>query len=298
MGIVALIVFALMRLTPGDPAAIIAGEFASPEQLEKMREHMGLHAPIYVQFALWIMQLLRGDLGVSLTSGVPVVALIADRAGPSLALGAAAILLSIAVAIPLGVIAAWRQGTLLDRAVMGFSVLGFSVPVFVKGYAAILLFAIALGWLPVQGYAPIAAGFWPFLERLLMPTLVLSMGYIALIARITRTSVLEVMGEDYIRTARAKGVGEHIVLMRHALRNAAVPIVTIIGLGIGMLISGGVVTESVFNLPGLGRLVVESVLARDYPVVQGLILLFSFIYIVINLLVDVIYTLVDPRIRY
>ena len=298
MGVVAMIVFALIRLTPGDPAAIIAGELASPEQLEKMRQHLGLHEPIPIQFLLWVMQLLRGDLGVSIMSGVPVSALIADRAGPSIALGATTIVFSIIVAIPLGVIAAWRQGTFLDRAVMAFSVLGFSVPVFVKGYVLILLFSIVLGWLPVQGYTPLAAGFWPFLERLLLPTLVLSMGYIALIARITRTSVLEVMGEDYIRTARAKGVKEHIVLVRHALRNAAVPIVTIIGVGIGMLISGGVVTESVFNLPGLGRLVVEAVLARDYPVVQGLILLFSFIYILINLLVDAIYTLVDPRIRY
>lgn len=298
MGTVAIVVFAILRLTPGDPAAIIAGDSATSEQLEQMRAHMGLDKPIYIQFLLWLVQLLRGDLGVSLISGVPVSGMIADRIGPTVALGTAIIVFSVIVAIPLGVMAAWRQGTLLDRSVTAFSVFGFSVPVFVNGYLLILLFSIVLGWLPVQGYRPLAAGFWPFFERLILPTLALSTAYIALITRITRTSVLEVMGEDYIRTARAKGVKESAVLIRHALRNAAVPIVTIIGVGIATLISGVVVTESVFNLPGLGRLVVEAVLARDYPLIQGLILFFSLTYILINLLVDVLYTVFDPRIRY
>jgi peptide/nickel transport system permease protein len=298
MGIVAVIVFALLRLTPGDPAVVIAGDLASPEQLETIRQRLGLNEPIPLQLLLWIGQLLRGDLGESIISGVPVASMIGDRLGPSVALGTGTILFSVLVAVPLGVIAAWRRGTGLDRAVMAFSVLGFSVPVFVKGYVFILLFAIILTWLPVQGYAPLGSGLWLFVERLILPTVVLSMGYIALIARITRTSVLEVMNEDYIRTARAKGIKERAVLTRHALRNAAVPIVTIIGVGVGMLLSGVVVIESVFNLPGLGRLVVESVLARDYPVVQGLILFFALVYILINLLVDVIYTVVDPRIRY
>jgi peptide/nickel transport system permease protein len=298
MGTVAVVVFAILRLTPGDPAAIIAGDSATSEQLEQMRAHMGLDKPIYIQFLLWLVQLLRGDLGVSLISGVPVSGMIADRIGPTVALGTAIIVFSVIVAIPLGVMAAWRQGTLLDRSVTAFSVFGFSVPVFVNGYLLILLFSIVLGWLPVQGYRPLAAGFWPFFERLILPTLALSTAYIALITRITRTSVLEVMGEDYIRTARAKGVKESSVLIRHALRNAAVPIVTIIGVGIATLISGVVVTESVFNLPGLGRLVVEAVLARDYPLIQGLILFFSLTYILINLLVDVLYTVFDPRIRY
>lgn len=298
MGTVAIVVFAILRLTPGDPAAIIAGDSATSEQLEQIRAHMGLDKPIYMQFLLWLVQLLHGDLGVSLISGVPVSGMIADRIGPTLALGTAIIIFSVIVAIPLGVMAAWRQGTLLDRSVTAFSVFGFSVPVFVNGYLLILLFSIELGWLPVQGYRPLAAGFWPFFERLILPTLALSTAYIALITRITRTSILEVMGEDYIRTARAKGAKESAVLMRHALRNAAVPIVTIIGVGIATLISGVVVTESVFNLPGLGRLVVEAVLARDYPVIQGLIMFFSFTYILINLLVDVLYTVFDPRIRY
>jgi peptide/nickel transport system permease protein len=298
MGTVAIVVFAILRLTPGDPAAIIAGDSATSEQLEQIRAHMGLDKPIYLQFLLWLVQLLRGDLGVSLISGVPVSGMIAERIGPTLALGTTIIVFSVIVAVPLGVMAAWRQGTLLDRSVTAFSVFGFSVPVFVNGYLLILLFSIGLGWLPVQGYRPLVAGFWPFFERLILPTLALSTAYIALITRITRTSILEVMGEDYIRTARAKGVKESTVLLRHALRNAAVPIVTIIGVGIATLISGVVVTESVFNLPGLGRLVVEAVLARDYPVIQGLIMFFSFTYILINLLIDVLYTVFDPRIRY
>jgi peptide/nickel transport system permease protein len=298
MGMVALVVFAMLRLTPGDPAAIIAGDSATPEQLDQIRHHMGLDKPIHMQFFLWLLQLLRGDLGTSLISGVSVVSMVGDRIGPSLSLAICTIVFSVLVAIPLGVVAAWRQGKLLDRAIMAFSVLGFSVPVFVTGYLLILGFSVGLGWFPVQGYRPLEEGFGPFFERLILPTLALSTIYIALIARITRTSIIEVMGEDFIRTARAKGLTERTVLMQHALRNAAVPIITIIGIGIALLISGVVVTESVFNLPGLGRLVVEAVLARDYPVIQGLILLFSFIYIAINLVVDVLYTVFDPRIRY
>jgi peptide/nickel transport system permease protein len=298
VGTVAIVVFAILRLTPGDPAAIIAGDSATSEQLQQIRAHMGLDKPVVVQFFLWLAQLLSGDLGISLVSQVPVSQLIADRIGPTIALATSIIAFSVIVAIPLGVLAAWRQGTLLDRLVSAFAVFGFSVPVFVIGYLLILLFSIQLGWLPVQGYRPLSAGFWPFAERLILPTLALSSAYIALIARITRTSILEVMGEDYIRTARAKGLKESAVLVRHALGNAAVPIVTIIGVGIATLIGGVVVTESVFNLPGLGRLVVESVLARDYPVIQGLILFFSLVYILINLLIDVLYTLFDPRIRY
>ncbi len=298
MVMVAIVVFAILRLTPGDPAAIIAGDGATADQLAEMRAHMGLDKPVYVQFVAWILQLAKGDLGVSLISGIPVSSMIAERIGPTSALCLSIIVFSVIVAVPLGVIAAWRQGSLLDRGVMAFSVFGFSVPVFVIGYLLILVFSLTLNWLPVQGYSTLADGFWPFAQRLVMPTLALSTAYIALITRITRTSVLEVMGEDYIRTARAKGLRERAVLTHHALRNAAVPIVTIIGVGVAALISGVVVTESVFNLPGLGRLVVEAVLARDYPVIQGLILFFSFVYIMINLIVDVLYTVFDPRIRY
>jgi len=295
---VAIVIFAILRLTPGDPAAIIAGDDATAAQLEQIRQTMGLDQPIYTQFIVWVGRLLQGDLGVSLLSGTPVLQMIAGRMGPTLALAVSTIVLTVLIAIPLGVVAAWRQGKLLDRLIMSLSVLGFSIPTFVVGYLLIYFFAIQLNWLPVQGYKPLSAGLLPFAQRLILPTLALSAIYVALIARITRSSIIEVMGEDYIRTARAKGLKEKAVLMRHALRNAAVPIVTVIGIGIASLISGVVVTESVFNLPGLGRLVVEAVLARDYPVIQGLILLFSIVYILINLIVDLLYTVFDPRIRY
>lgn len=298
MAVVAGVVFALLRLTPGDPAAILAGDSATPQQLEAIRQHLGLDQPVHLQLLQWMGQLLRGDLGTSLLSGTPVLEMVAQRMGPSIALCLSTIAVAIVVAVPLGVLAAWRQGRLLDRAVMAASVLGFSIPVFVTGYVLILVLSLGLGWFPVQGYKPLSEGVWPFVRSLTLPTLALSSVYIALIARITRTSVIEVMNEDFIRTARAKGLGERGVLLGHALRNAAVPIVTIIGVGIAMLIGGVVVTESVFNLPGLGRLVVEAVLARDYPVIQALILLFALVYVLINLVVDLLYTVFDPRIRY
>lgn len=298
MAMVAVIVFAILRLTPGDPAAIIAGDSATPEQLAQIRQVMGLDQPVYTQFFLWIDRLLHGDLGTSLLSGTPVSAMIAGRMGPSVALCLSTITLSVLLAVPLGILAAWRQGRLLDRAVMAASVAGFSVPVFVTGYLLILVFSIKLGWFPVQGYRPLSAGLGPFVRSLTLPTLALSTVYVALIARITRTSIIEVMGEDFIRTARAKGLGEIGVLLGHALRNAAVPIVTIVGVGVALLIGGVVITESVFNVPGLGRLVVEAVLGRDYPVIQALILLFAFVYVLINLAVDALYTVFDPRIRY
>jgi peptide/nickel transport system permease protein len=298
LAVVAVIVFAMLRLSSGDPAIILAGDGATPQQLDAIRASMGLDKPVVTQFFLWIGQLLRGDLGTSLISGLPVAGMIADRFGPTLALCLGTIAVAVAVAIPVGVLAAWQQGKPLDRGIMAASVLGFSVPVFIIGYVLILVFARWLGWLPVQGYQPLSAGLWPFLQRLILPTLALSTAYIALIARIVRTSVIEVMGEDFIRTARAKGLKESAVLINHALGNAAVPIVTIIGVSIAMLIGGVVVTESVFNIPGVGRLVLEAVLARDYPIIQALILLFSAIYVLINLVIDVLYSMLDPRIRY
>ncbi|WP_315704989.1 MULTISPECIES: ABC transporter permease [unclassified Bradyrhizobium] len=298
MGVVALFVFLLLRLTPGDPAAILAGDNATPEQLERIRVSLGLHEPLYVQFFTWINQLLHGDLGVSLISKVPVLQMIGQRIEPSISVAISTIILAIVVAVPLGVIAAWKHGTWIDRFVMGLSVLGFSVPVFVIGYVLIEVFAINLRWFPVQGFKSLSAGFGPFFDRIILPTCTLSFIYIALIARMTRAAMLDVLGEDFVRTARAKGIGETSVLLRHALRNAAVPVITVIGSGFALLISGVVVTESVFNLPGIGRLTVDAVLARDYPVIQGMILLTSFIYLAVNLLIDVAYTLLDPRIRY
>ena len=298
MGIVATIVFLLLRLAPGDPAAILAGDAASPEQIAAIRARLGLDEPMLVQFGEWIWRLLRGDLGTSIISNQPVTRLIGERIEPTLALATTTIVFAVAVAVPLGVVSAWKQGTWIDRAVMALSVLGFSVPIFVLGYLWIFGLSMQLRWFPVQGYVGPGEGILPFLSRLVLPTLTLSVIYIALIARITRASLLEVLGEDYVRTARAKGVGERTVLTHHALRNAAVPIISVIGIGIALLISGVVITESVFNLPGLGRLTVDAVLARDYPVIQGVILLFSGVYVLINLGVDLAYTIFDPRIRF
>jgi peptide/nickel transport system permease protein len=298
MGVVALFVFLLLRLTPGDPAAIIAGDTATPEQLERIRTSLGLNEPLVTQFVSWVSRILHGDLGVSLISNVPVLSMIGQRLEPTISIALTTMTLAILVAVPLGVIAAWKHDTWIDRFVMGLSVLGFSVPVFVVGYVLVQIFAIELRWLPVQGFRSITRGFGPFAERALLPTLALSFIYIALIARMTRASMLDVLGEDYVRTARAKGIAEGSVLLKHALRNAAVPVITVIGTGFGLLISGVVVTESVFNLPGIGRLTVDAVLARDYPVIQGVILLTSALYVAINLLIDVAYTLLDPRIRY
>lgn len=296
--LVALFVFLMLRLTPGDPAAILAGDNASPAQIEEIRERLGLNDPLPTQLVIWAGRLAQGDLGESFFFKRQVTSLIAQRIEPTLALATTTLILTLLVAIPMGVIAAYRQGGWLDRAVMAFSVAGFSIPVFVLGYLLIYIFAVELKLLPVQGYRPISAGFWPFLERLILPSITLSVIYIALIARITRASVIDVLGEDYIRTARAKGLNDRVVLNRHALRNAAVPIITIIGIGIGLLIGGVVVTESVFNIPGLGRLTVDAVLGRDFPTIQAVILLFSFVYVLINLLIDMSYALLDPRIRY
>ena len=299
MGFVALFVFLMLRLSPGDPAAVIAGDYATTADIIRIRENLGLNEPIIVQFTTWIGQLVQGDLGISIFTNLPVTTLISQRLEPTIMLTLTTIIFTIVVAVPLGTLAAWKQGSLIDRAVMLFSVAGFSVPVFVLGYILIYIVSIQLRWLPVQGYKSMFTdGVIPFLRHIILPTVTLSVIFIALIARMTRASVMEVLQEDYVRTARAKGQSEFKVLMKHAVRNAAVPIVTVIGLGIALLIGGVVVTESVYNIPGLGRLVLDAVLKRDYPIIQGLILLFSFVYILINLLIDLSYTLFDPRIRY
>ena len=298
MAVVAVFVFLLLRLTAGDPAAIIAGDNATAQDVAAIRIKLGLDRPITQQFVIWIGQVLRGDLGESFFFKKKVTELILDRVEPTVALATLTIVLAVAIAVPLGVIAAYRQGTWIDRFVMGLSVLGFSVPVFVIGYLLIYVFAIYLNWLPVQGYQRLGEGLGGFIERLILPSFTLATIYVALVARITRTSVLEVLNADYVRTARAKGLGDAVVLLRHVLRNAAVPIVTVIGIGIALLIGGVVVTESVYSLPGLGRLTVDAVLARDYPTIQAVVLVFSAVYVLINLLVDLLYTVLDPRIRY
>ena len=298
MGVVGIAVFMLLHLTPGDPAAVIAGDYARPEDITRIRAQLGLDRPLHVQFLTWVGSILSGDLGVSIFSDLPVSHLIGQRLEPTLALAAATLVFSVVIAIPMGILAAWKAGTWTDRIIMIFAVLGFSVPVFVIAYALMWVFSLELGWFPVQGYKSIFDGFGPFLHSIALPTVALGVIYVALMARITRASMLETLQEDYIRTARAKGVDNRTVLIRHALRNASVPIVTIIGIGIALLIGGVVVTESVFNIPGLGRLTIDAVLHRDYPVIQGVILVFSAAYVFVNLLIDLSYTVLDPRIRY
>jgi peptide/nickel transport system permease protein len=296
--LVALFVFSLLYLAPGDPAAIIAGDQATPADVDRIRLSLGLDRPFVVRFGDWFWHVLHGDLGTSIFTNLPVTHMIAQRIEPTLSLMALTLILSISLAIPMGVIAAWKHGTLIDRLVMMLAVFGFSTPVFVIGYLLAYLFALRLDWLPVQGFTPISQGLWPFLRNLILPSVALGWIYMALIARITRAAMLDVLSQDYVRTAKAKGVGQRGLLFVHALKNAAVPIVTIIGIGFAALIGGAVVTESVFAIPGLGRLTVDAILRRDYPVIQGVVLLFSFSYVLVNLVVDLLYTLFDPRIRY
>jgi len=298
MLVVAVSVFLLLHLTPGDPAAVLAGDNATSDQVAQIRAHLGLDQPLWWQFGTWLWRLLHGDLGESLFWGKPVLTLVLERAEPTLSLALTTITVAVVIAVSLGVLAAWQAGSLTDRLVMGFAVLGFSVPVFVVGYVLIFIFSINLRWLPVQGYAPIAEGIGPWIERLVLPSVALGLAYVALIARITRASMLEVLAEDYVRTALAKGVAPRPMLMRHALKNAAVPIVTVVGIGVALLIGGVVITETVFNIPGVGRLVVDAIQRRDYPIIQGVILIFSAVYVLVNLLVDISYTFFDPRIRY
>jgi peptide/nickel transport system permease protein len=298
MAVVAIIVFSLLYLTPGDPAAVLAGEQATAEDIERLRIALGLDQPYLVRFAQWIGDVLQGDLGTSIFSQRPVMDLIVQRLEPTIALTIASLLIAVIIAVPLGVIAAWRSGGIVDRLAMSFAVLGFSIPVFVLSYLLIAVFSVKLNLLPVQGYVPIAYGFGPFARHLILPAVSLGIINAALIARITRTTMIEILNQDYIRTARAKGLSVRRVLMRHALKNAAVPIVTVIGISFALLISGVVVTETVFNIPGLGRLTVDAILRRDYPVIQGVILVFSATYVVVNLLVDLSYGLFDPRIKH
>ncbi len=298
MLVVAVLVFLLLRLSPGDPAAIVAGDQASSEDIALIREKLGLDRPLLEQFILWIGQLASGDLGTSIYLNRPVMGLILERVEPTLALSVSTMAFAIALAIPMGVLAAWRAGSWVDQSIMALSVLAFSVPVFLIGYGLVIGFALSLDILPVQGFVPLADDPLGFLRHLVLPTITLGLVYTALLARITRATMLETLNEDFIRTARAKGLGEPRVLILHALKNASVPIVTTIGLGIALLIGGVVVTESVFAIPGIGRLTIEAVLQRDYPVIQGVILVVAGVYVLVNLAIDLVYSFLDPRIRY
>jgi peptide/nickel transport system permease protein len=298
MGVVALFVFSLLYLAPGDPAAVIAGDLATVDDILRIREKLGLDQPFHIRFLTWLWAVLHGDLGISIFTNLPVARLIGQRVEPTMALTVFTLVVSVVFAVPMGVLSAWKAGQWIDRVVMAFAVLGFSVPIFVLAYLLIFGLSIGLDLLPVQGYRSISEGFGPFISHLILPSFALGVTYIALIARITRASMLDVLAQDYIRTAQAKGLATGKVLIGHALKNAAVPIITIIGIGVALLISGVVVTETVFAIPGIGRLTVDAILRRDYPIIQGVILIFSAVYVLINLAVDLSYALLDPRIRY
>ena len=298
MGVVAVIVFLMLRLSPGDPAAIIAGDHATSEDIAQIREHLGLDRPLIEQFVRWLGQLATGDFGASIYLDRPVLGLIMERVEPTLALSVSTMAFAIVLAVPLGVIAAWRAGSWIDQAIMALSVLAFSVPVFLIGYGLVIGFSLTLEILPVQGFVSFSEDPGAFLQHLVLPTIALGLVYTALLARITRATMLETLNEDFVRTARAKGLAEPRVLILHALKNASVPIVTTIGTGIALLIGGVVVTESVFAIPGIGRLTIDAVLQRDYPVIQGVILVIAGVYVLINLAIDLTYSLLDPRIRY
>lgn len=298
MAMVGIFVFLLLRLAPGDPAAIIAGKSATAEMIAGIRERLGLNDPMPVQFIRWVRDMLGGDFGTSIFAGGPVLELISQRLEPTLSLSILTMILSVAVGVSFGILAAWRTGGLLDGLLAAFSALGYSVPVFVIGYFFIYFFAIRMHWLPVQGYVPIDDGLGPWFVHLILPTVALGLGYIAFIARVTRASMLEVLSEDYMRTAAAKGASSYGMLFHHALKNAGVPILTVIGISFAYLIGGLVLTETVFNIPGIGRLVVDAINSRDYPIVQSVLILVSGVYVLINLTVDLAYTLIDPRIRY
>jgi len=297
MAFVALFVFSLLYVAPGDPAAVIAGDQATPEDVERIRASLGLDRPFLIRFGEWVWRILQGDLGVSIFTNLPVSTMIQQRIEPTLSLMIITLILAVSIAIPMGVIAAWKQGTMVDRTVMGFAVLGFSVPVFVVGYVLAYIFALELDWVPVQGYTPIKQGFFPWFQNLILPAVALGTVYIALIARITRATMLEVLQQDYIRTARAKGAGQRSILFLHALKNAAVPIVTVIGIGIALLIGGAVVTESVFAWPGMGKLIIDSINVLDRPVIVAYLMMIVLLFVVINLIVDLLYTVLDPRVR-
>lgn len=296
--IVAVVTFSLVHLTPGDPASLMAGDQALPEDIERIKEKLGLNRPLYEQLAIYFWDILRGDFGESVFTKFPVTTLIAQRLEPTISIAIFSQLVAIIIAIPAGILAAWKANTWIDRVVMILAVAGLAIPSFWLGANLIWLFAVRLDWFPALGYVSISEGVLPWLRSITLPSIAIGFISAALIARMTRASMLEVLREDYVRTARAKGLGEYKILIAHAFKNASIPVVTIIGIGLAGLVSGLVVTEAVFAIPGVGRLIVDAVLRRDYPVIQGVVLMVTFAYVLINLAVDIIYGYLDPRIRY
>jgi peptide/nickel transport system permease protein len=300
--IVAIFIFGLLHVAGGDPAAIIAGKDAPQWQIEEIRKSLGLDRPLYIQLGIWFKDLSRGNLGKSITSKIPVMKLIRDRLTPSISLAILVELMVLPVAIPLGVLAAWKANTWIDRSIMLFASIGFSIPVFFLGFLMIFAFALKIdifGWhMPAAGYVPIQENFGRYLIRLIMPAAAVAIIFMAFLTRMTRATVIEVLREDYIRTARAKGLTETKVLVRHALKNAMLPILTVVGWGVAELLGGIVVVEQVFAIPGVGRLIIDAIVRRDYPVIQGAMLMISFVQVFVNLIIDLSYSFFDPRIKY
>ena len=296
--VVAVVTFSLVRLTPGDPSLNILGPEATLDDIQRLRKELGLDDPVPVQFFRWARQILRGDLGYTIGHS-PVAEIIADRWPPTVALAASATVLAVLVAVPLGVLAAYKANSLLDRGVVLFASLGFAMPVFWQGFLAIWLFALILGWLPVLGYVRIEnAGAFSYVKHLILPVSVIAVNFMALVTRMTRSTVLEVLSEDYVRTARAKGLAERAVLLRHALKVAFPPVLTVIGLGLGGLLTGTILIETLFSVPGIGSWAGIALLQRDINIIQAIILLSALVYVVVNLVVDIAYAYLDPRIRY
>jgi peptide/nickel transport system permease protein len=298
MLLVAVATFLLLHMTPGDPVAVLLGPDATTEQINEMREELGLNEPVLLQLMHWFGDLARGDLGDSLFLNKPVTEAIIERAEPTILLTLYASFIAIMIGIPTGVLAATRRGSPLDFGSMLVAMIGISMPTFWLGLNLIFIFGVTLRWLPVAGYRPLLDGPWDNFRYLIMPAVTLGIAQGALLARMTRSMMLEVLNEDYIRTARAKGLASRKVIFGHALRNALVPLVTVIGLTFAVLISGAVVTEQVFSIPGVGQLLIRAVLRRDFPLIQGIVLVIALLYVIINLLVDIIYVYLDPRLHY
>lgn len=295
--VVSVVIFSIIHITPGDPAAILLGEEATDQQIQDLREKLGLDRPIVEQYFLWITKALQGDLGISYFMKEPVLHSIFSHLIPTISVAILAGTISLIISIPLGILAAVFRDTGVDRTVMGISLLGMCVPSFLLGLFLILLVGVKLQWLPVAGYRPIEAGLWEHLKYLILPSVSLGAMHAALIARMSRSSLLEVLNMNYIKTARSKGVTEKLVIFRHSLRNAFLPILTVIGQTFGSLIAGAVVTETIFNIPGIGQLIINSVERRDYAVIQGVVLFVTCVYVFINLIVDLMYGVIDPRVR-
>lgn len=295
--IVSVVVFFIIHLTPGDPASVMLGDQATKEQLEEVREQLGLNQPIYLQYLTWITGVLQGDLGFSYFMNKPVLSSIFEHLQPTISLAILAQLFAIILAVPFGIIAAKRKGTVIDQTFMGFSLLGISVPSFLLGLILILVFGVHFALLPVAGYMPLSAGLFEHLRYLILPAIALGTMQAALIARMTRASMIEIYELNFVKAIRAKGVKEIVLTLKHVFRNALIPIITVIGQTLGTLIAGAAVVETVFNIPGIGQLILNSVERRDYAVIQGAILFVTCSYIFINLVIDLLYGLIDPRVR-